>query len=360
MYDIKNKQNNIDQLNKSMLLKTLSMFEYEGLPETIPHKILERIIQVNGYVFIAEHEGNLYPFTGALGGELDVYGEYTKIIVNNVALKLNKTFDIQKDGVLISNDDLKIGMMPLFNKMNYMLVENDINISMWGYNSRQQKIISANDDKTRISAEKYQKKIVDGELSVIGESAFLESLNVSDNKSSSLSVNDFIALHQYLKGSLFNEVGLSSSFNMKKERLITSEVKEGEDSIFALPYNMMINRIDGIKRLNEFFGLNVVVDFGSVWAIKNEQIGVEENDDPELETMGADSDRTTSIDIQTEEVEQEQERGRDGSLVPELDPVIDSDEGEADEVVSDEVEADEGEADEVESDEELEIDEERG
>ena len=77
---------------------------------------------------------------------------------------------------------------------------------------------------------------------------------------------------QYLKGSLYNEVGLSSNFNMKRERLISSELDASEDSLFPYVYNMMRCRIEAVKKINEMFDLNIQVDFGSVWHFKNKEL----------------------------------------------------------------------------------------
>ena len=43
-YDYKDKQKNVRQLNEYMLAKTLSMFEYENLPTTIPARELEKLL----------------------------------------------------------------------------------------------------------------------------------------------------------------------------------------------------------------------------------------------------------------------------------------------------------------------------
>ncbi len=320
MYQVNDKEKNIDLLNNQMLLKTLSMFEYENLPETIPQTVLERIIQTNGFCFIMEHDGSLYPFTGSLGGELDVYGEFTTITISNTALNINGQFNVKEDGVLISNDDLKIGLMPIFNKLNYMLVENDINMVMWGYNSRQQKIISASDDKTKLSADQYIKKIIGGDLSVIGDTPFLEGLTVHNSGSSSqTNVKEFLELHQYLKSNLLNEVGISSNFNMKKERLISSELDVGEDSLFPLVYAMMKNRIQGFNRVNEFFNLEIDVNFGSIWALKNKKLvdGVLDNEDIKPQGLVTDSDSIVDINFQQEE---EQVDDLDGERDLSLDP----------------------------------------
>ncbi len=274
-YDYKDKTRNINQLNKYMLAKTLSMFEYQGLPETIPQRELERLLQTNGYAFITKApDGELYAFSGSLGGtERDPYGQPTQITIANVALNFNKTLDLNKDGVLLRNDDLRIGVMPVFEKCNTLLVENDVNMVMWGFNSRIQKLITAPDDKSKESADLYMKKIIDGDLSIIGDNAMFDGVKMqAPAASSGAGVQQMIEYQQYIKSEMFNEVGLSSNFNMKRERLISSEVDQAEDSLFPLVYNMMENRISGIAALNETFGLDITVDFGSVWALKNKKL----------------------------------------------------------------------------------------
>ena len=71
----------------------------------------------------------------------------------------------EKDGVLIYNDDLAMGLIPLLDRYNTFLVENDINMMMYGYNSRTQKLISASDDKTKQSAQLAVKKAIEGDIS---------------------------------------------------------------------------------------------------------------------------------------------------------------------------------------------------
>ena len=272
-YDYKAKRKNICQLNDYMLAKTVSMFEYEGLPETIPYEELEKIIQRNGYAFITKVNGKLYAFAGSIGGEMDVYGNPQDITINNVFLNFNKTLNIAKDGVLIRNDDMRIGLMPLYEKANTFLVENDINMMVWGYNSRAQKLISAPDDKTKESAEQYLKKLLDGDLSVIGENALFDGVKIQNSANTGgVTAQQMVEFQQYIKATMYNEVGISANFNMKRERLVSSEVEQTEDSLFPFVYNMMKCRIKGVEALNSKYSLNVKVDFGSIWHVKNKEL----------------------------------------------------------------------------------------
>lgn len=272
-YDYKAKRANVKQLNQYMLAKTVSMFEYQGLPDTLPADVLEKMLQQNGAVFVTKVEGDIYAFTGGIGGEVDVYNRPTQIVIANPALKFNKTLDLEKDGVLMRNDDYCIGLLPLFDKAHTMMVENEINMMVFGYNTRTQKLISASDDKTRESAELFLKRAVDGDIAVVAENAIFDGVRVQAAQSSqSVSITNMTEFHQYLKGSLYNEVGLSSNFNMKRERLISSELDASEDSLFPFVYNMMRCRIEAVKKINEMFDLNIQVDFGSVWHFKNKEL----------------------------------------------------------------------------------------
>ena len=89
---------------------------------------------------------------------------------------------------------------------------------------------------------------------------------------------------------MYNEIGISSNFNMKRERLISSELDAAEDSLFPLVYNMMHERIEGIKALNDMFDLDVKVDFGSVWALKNKELVDDKVGNNEQGTEGPASD----------------------------------------------------------------------
>ena len=60
MYDFRNKDLHLKNLNSYMLIRTLQMFDYTELPDTIPERELERILQLNGYGYLTEHNDNLY------------------------------------------------------------------------------------------------------------------------------------------------------------------------------------------------------------------------------------------------------------------------------------------------------------
>ena len=339
MFNYKNKQANIRQSNAYMFAKTLSMFEWQGLPETIPHRELERLLQRHGFAFITEHEGKLYAFHGTLGGEQDAYGNPKDITINNVGLNFNKTLSIKDDGVLILSDDSKMGLLPLFNKYHYMMAENDISMVIRGFNSRIQKLISASDDKTKASADAYLTKVIDGELGVIGESALFDGIRLQSSQSGQGDgITPLIEFQQYMRGTLYNEIGLNANFNMKRERLTGGEMEANDDALYPFVDNMMQCRLIATTAINEKYGTEIVVEYGSVWHKKNKELvdGI----------VDEDSDTSATDETTDESTEQHDSDGETG--VEDNEPL--------DGANDDDLETSENEEGEIENEQQLEND----
>lgn len=276
-YDFRNKTENVDNFIRYMLVRTLQMFKYKGLPETMPQKELEQLLQVQGYAFITEHDGEIYAFSGSLGGVPGVYGEPTEIVIANPALKFNKTLNLKTDGVLINNDDMRQGLIPLISRYTTILNENEITMILSTINKRINNLISVSDDNTADSAKKYLDGLEAGKIGYIMENRLYDSLKAKTiSETNSARLVDLIELQQYIKASLYNELGLNSNFNMKKERLISEEVEINSNSIFPLVDNMLHCRQEAVEKINAMFGTSITVEFSSSWAKREEPEELEE------------------------------------------------------------------------------------
>ena len=272
LYQITNKQKNLYDYLRSILNRTLSMFQYDNLPDTLKGSILEDQMQENGYTVIFEYQNKLYSTVAGLSGrEKSPYNEPTTAIINIPALNFNQTLVINKECVLIKNDDLMVGLLPTILKHGTLAIENEITMLLADYNARIQTLISAGTDQTIQDAKNYINQIIDGNLSVIGESAFYQDLKTHDpSQNAKENFQDLVAYHQFIKSDLYNELGLASLNNMKKERLITSEVDSESDQIYPLVDNMLRNRKEGFAMVNKLFNGKINVDFGSTWKDKAE------------------------------------------------------------------------------------------
>ena len=265
-YDFKNKEKNLNDYITYMLNRSITMFKYHNLPDTMPQREIELLLQCNGWGCVCEIEGNLYCLNGGLGGVPNAYNMPTEIIINNPYLNYNKTLTIDTDCVIIPNDSMYVGLLPMYNRYCTMLVENDITMILATVNKRVQNLLSANDDNTVESAKNFLKKVFDGELGVIAESKLFDTLKVNASSvNSTVSMTELFEFEQYVKASLYNEIGLSANYNMKRERLTSAEVETNTDSLYPLVDDMINQRRKAVEKINEMFGVNIEIEFNSSW-----------------------------------------------------------------------------------------------
>lgn len=263
---------------KYLLSRTQMMFKYTNLPETIDPILLERMLQVNGVacitnVAIDSDSPSLYAFSGSYGGQLDAYYRPTKFVVANPHLKkegFSKEVIINgtepHTGVLLYNDSEWQGLTPLIARYASLMTENVLTVRVADIMLRKMDTIVASTDKTKKSADLFLKKLENGELAALSDSAFQESIKPlpSSNYNGSYIIQ-FIELQQYLKGSFYNELGLRANYNMKREAIGEGESTLDADSVLPLCENMLSSRRKCISELNDLFGLDVSVDYNSAW-----------------------------------------------------------------------------------------------
>lgn len=267
---ITNKKEQLSKFRADMLNKSLTMFEWKNLPDTLPAVEIEKQLQTNGYSIIAKVEGNVYAFQGGFSGQ-DPYNQPTKAIVNNPSLNYNGTFTINDDCVIIKNDDMQQGLIHIYNKYGTLLIENQITMLMTDYNYRIPFTISSKDDTTTQSAREYLQKIVDGSLGVIGEAKLFDALKVTPTNNKGVnSFADLYGYQQFIEAQLNNTIGLATNNNMKRERLTTNEIEVNKNASYPLIDNMLRNRKQAVEKINKMFDLDINVEFSSIWNGTNE------------------------------------------------------------------------------------------
>ena len=267
---ITNKKEQLSKFRADMLNKSLTMFEWKNLPDTLPAVEIEKQLQTNGYSIIAKVEGNIYAFQGGFSGQ-DPYNQPTKAIVNNPSLNYNGTFTINEDCVIIKNDDMQQGLIHIYNKYGTLLIENQITMLMTDYNYRIPFTISSKDDTTTQSAREYLQKIIDGSLGVIGEAKLFDALKVTPTNNKGVnSFADLYGYQQFIEAQLNNTIGLATNNNMKRERLTTNEIEVNKNASYPLIDNMLRNRKQAVEKINKMFDLDIDVEFSSIWNGTNE------------------------------------------------------------------------------------------
>ena len=316
--------------------RTQSMFTYEGLPDTIPVQWLESYLQRNGSCCIAEHEGKLYALLGNAGGEPDEYYQPTIYTVANPALNLSKNYEIGVDCVYCKNDYDALGLVPLVSRYCGLMTENLLTVRLSDINMRMMNLLSAPDDNTLQSTKQYLKDLEEGKLGVVGETPFFEGLKLqSKGVGNGDYMIQFIELQQYLKGSMYNELGINANFNMKREALSGQEVALNDDALMPLIDDMLKQRRAMCDELNQMFGLNVSVDYGSTWhsnvvekqLVSEEELGADSTESEEAagdeSALPDDKDPNAVDEDDVSRLNDEEESGSDDNIDTSSDSDVD-------------------------------------
>ena len=268
-FDVCSQDLSLDKLSeyyiKDTLIRTQKMFNYNNLPKTIPKEQLELLLQRNGYAVITKVNGDLYAFYGGLGGEPNEYYLPTIATVANPALKFSKSMVIDKECVVIKNDVMFMGLMPLIQSTSYLLAQADISFKYALINGRMKAIVTAPNDEVKASLDEMFRQIEKGSsLKVVVDDDLMNELKVSPYGSNDNGI-DIIELKQYIIGSFYQKLGIQSNFNMKREALNSAESALNDDILYPLIDEMLEERQKGVEKINELYGTNISVELSSVW-----------------------------------------------------------------------------------------------
>lgn len=305
---VKTKDVAVTSFIEHTLAITQSMFKYDGLPESIPQVELERLLQEDGKCAIAKVGDALYALGGSTGGEQDAYGRQLDYIVANPWLKLNKTFRIGSDCVLMENDTNGQSLLPIIGKYAILYTDGLISLNTASILTRITMLISASDDKTKQSADEFLKKILNGDFSVIGENSFFKGITMQTaNVSNSQYINQLVELVQYYRASMLNELGLNANYNMKRERLNLGEVSMNVDVLLPYVENMLNSRREALAQVNDMFGTDIRVDLNSSWKLEHENFLALSKDIEKVETEETEETPETKETTETEETSETEE-----------------------------------------------------
>lgn len=265
LYDLKDKEKSLFDFYEQILNKSLRMFTYTGLP--FPEIEFEKQLQENGYTVVFKYQDKIYCNSGSLSGqEKSPYNEPTQAIITIPALNLSKTFYLESEAVLIKNDFLQVGLKPLILSKGTQIIENRLTMYLKNILGRAPFTITANSDKSILSAQTFINKLTNGDLAVIAEDSFLKDVNVDSlTQTGQANMQDLINYQTYLYGQLYSELGLPGLTHEKQERMLTSEIESQQATIRPLVDNMLECRKKGIEQMNKLFNGNTQVELDSVW-----------------------------------------------------------------------------------------------
>lgn len=288
--DINNEKQMSDMMVGYIMNKTRRIFKYDGLPDTIPERILELNLQLGGHICITDYNDQLYSLVGQFGGIPNYNYMPTIYTVANPYLNYNANLKIGEDCVIIPSDSMYIGLYPLIKKYCDLIAKSETTLKLNNIMHRMPYSIICPDDDAKNSAEILLNNIEKGKLGVLIDDSLFKNIN-SFPMVDGTRTTELIEYTQYLRGTLYNELGLPSATNMKRESLNDDETHLNDKVLLPLIDDMLECRKDAILKINEKYNTNITVELNTAWKDISEESGAIEN----VHEQKASENSTTSI-----------------------------------------------------------------
>lgn len=250
---------------------SVSMFEWQGLPETVDPRYLELHLFQNGSMvyFRDEVMGDLC-LDCIANGQFDVYGNPISRRAYSSYNQYQKTLN-ESDSVIIWN--------------NYLRQPSVLDVKMFAkrlYNLDRIIDVNANAQKTPVlvqGTEKQRLTLVNLYKEFDGNAPFIfGDKNLDLNSLRAISTNaPYVADKLYqLKTQIWNEaltyLGISNLNIQKKERMITDEVQRNQGGTIASRYSRLEARREAVDKINRMFGTDISVDYREDFQITNNNV----------------------------------------------------------------------------------------
>lgn len=238
---------------------SVSMFKWNGLPDTIDQRYLELALYSDGHaVFFKDDVLGHLALRCAVGGGFNVYNVPTRrnVITSN-GYHRNCTID---DSVLIFNNYLRTPSLLTVQEFATRLYRMDRTIDV-NVNAQKTPILLLCDDKQRLTLMNVYQEYEGNQPVIFGNSNLTPDM-IKVIQTGAPFVSDKI---YQLKTQIWNEaltyLGISNLNVQKRERLISDEVQRYQGGTLACRMSRLKARQQAADQINKMFGLNVTVEY---------------------------------------------------------------------------------------------------
>lgn len=261
-----------DRIHIAYLMNVLlSMFEYKGLPDTLPQWLIETFLISEGVCGVCEIDGCLYTGTGGFIGDtknyLPVEFQITNVGIGHKEGKIGEVFAVGYNNSTLTPDWLLM-------QTSSILTEIDVSERCNVQFSRFLRIPKVKDTKEKTAVESAVKAISDGRFeSVISDNVLENAINGdADNKFLDLvdvkEIDKLQYLNQYrdnIVKRFFQHYGQGMQTTAKLAQQTTDEL-HGNDSVsLIIVLDRLKCRRKFVDDINTLFGTDISVDFSECW-----------------------------------------------------------------------------------------------
>ena len=325
---------------------------FEGIPETIDETFFKLILYTCGRSCFLEgdviDEGKqLLALNCSRAETPNVYYMPRKALVTNPRLKKSYTVTPGEDCevVYLSEADrynlsgISGGLYSLIERTATMLADNDISINIAQKNTRLVNLVAADTQNTVDSIKAVISSMYEGDPTIVVKSSLVDKLQgipILQNTSNTNLV-ELIQTQQYIISHFYEQIGITTHDQMKRERLITAEINDNIDLAFLNIDDILASITEGLARVNAMFGTNITCKLNPIIERQRDEAAAAEElaDDPAAEEEAAPEEEP---EAQSEEAPEEEPADQSEEEAPEEESADQSEEAAPEEEPADQSE----------------------
>lgn len=252
---------------KYLFEKAISIFKFEGLPETWPLNYFQYVLFGYGYISVINTEKyGIIPMVCGLSG-YNVFYQPTNVVIANPLLQGFKTAVIGQECEIIKLQPNYSGIMDIVTTyadlMALCLETAGINL----LNSKMSYIFFSENKRSAETFKKMYDKLASGEpMAVIDKSLINEdgtptwelfTQNVGQNYITDKILNDMKTIEDRFN----TDIGIPNANTQKRERMLVDEVNMNNVDTNAKIALWKETIEKDLKKVNAMYGLNITVDY---------------------------------------------------------------------------------------------------
>ena len=261
----------------------LGIFQWHGLPDSIPWRELESNLILTGHAVICRNSrtGELcVPITELSG--FDEYYRPTYATYGNTLIPWKRLeFGINSEVIYCDRIQANIlmdqypdsGLATFISRYARMLADIESTIDIELINNRNRSFMVAKSQEMAERLRDFQRRIGLGERSVITDEDLLEAFRNVDivGARDSEGVNDLLIARDKILSMFFRDIGVKFQQEQKRAQLTEDEVEADEQLLLINVEQMLQERMEGCERVNRLFGLQLSVNINPAFDRKNRQ-----------------------------------------------------------------------------------------
>ena len=285
IYSVSNVTNGFNYWYWKLFSVLLDMFDYEGLPDSLPKREIEIQLMLTGHCVVFLDNGELVTTSTNLFG-FDRYYKPTKATFANPVMR-SKTLTIGEDCAIIYNNSLynNVSYIPTDGGLDSFVcrfarqladIESTINIYM--VNTRASSYPVASNDSVKNSLTRFFSRLKNGENAIVSDDAIIQQFRNVDIIGRNLKdgINDLLIARDKILEQFYREIGVKM-YQAKKAQVNNEEIEANNQLLLLNHDDMEMCRKDGFVGVDNLFGTSINVKLNERFNVEND--GVDERSD---------------------------------------------------------------------------------